>query len=180
MSLPVLLVLIAEPAYSQALLAGHRRGWKAQNSGSLSSFFGPRGFLPRPRLFLRDGLFGFGAGFSGFRAPRFGRGFSRGAFGGFLNPSGAFTGYTWPLPSATQLPDDTQRFVEQWSRPDPSVSAASVPFESSGFLKLDMRPEEVMPLLGSPLFRTQLEGREIWKYSAYSLYFEQAKLRGFR
>lgn len=73
----------------------------------------------------------------------------------------------------------SQKFVDEWRHQD-VASGNTVSLEDSILLDEGMTQEEVMGVLGSPLQRIRMGGREVWKYSAYSLFFEEGLLREIR
>ena len=86
---------------------------------------------------------------------------------------------TWPW-NYTDQPTDTDRFVESWKDQDPFENRASSGFSQSALLQEGMSAEEVVQAVGSPAERFRLGQRETWKYSSYSLVFEQGELKQIR
>jgi hypothetical protein len=171
-----LLVMLAEPAFSQILFPASRTGpgglW---NSPSGSRFFAPRQLLPGPPGWVRGNLF--------FRNPAFSR---PGFFfhnRGFRRPGSFLVGSPW-LSFQTKEDwgqfDGASPFVSQWEHQDPISRAAHDSLSQSMLLKPGMAPDEVIQVLGSPLSRDRFEQREIWRYSGYSLIFEAQRLKGLR
>lgn len=70
-------------------------------------------------------------------------------------------------------------FVEAWKDVDPPVRKAA-DLENSPLLSRGMTAEEVVAKIGSPLQRIRMEGREIWKYSSFSLVFDDGLLTELR
>ncbi len=101
-------------------------------------------------------------------------GFGRGGYG-FHGSSFL----TWPW-NYTDQPTDTDRFVESWKDHDPFENRATSGFSNSGLLQEGMSEEEVVQAVGSPAERFRLGPRETWKYSGYSLVFEQGALKQIR
>lgn len=73
----------------------------------------------------------------------------------------------------------SQNFVDEWKQMD-VVPEKAMSLDDSILLATGMTQEEVMSVLGSPLQRIRLGGREVWKYSAYSLFFEEGLLKEIR
>ncbi|HSR51520.1 MAG TPA: hypothetical protein VLV83_11875 [Acidobacteriota bacterium] len=97
--------------------------------------------------------------------------------GGFYDPY--YGGYAWPY----SVPSSTQSFVEEWKDRDPRPQEPddrNFSFSESLLLEEGMSKEQVMGLLGSPLRRIRLGSREVWRYSGYSLVFEQGSLKEMR
>ena len=86
---------------------------------------------------------------------------------------------TWPW-NYTDQPTDTDRFVESWIDQDPFENRASSGFSQSALLQEGMSEEEVVQAVGSPAERFRLGHRETWKYTSYSLVFEQGALKQIR
>lgn len=74
----------------------------------------------------------------------------------------------------------SKKFVEAWADRAPSVVQTASRIEQSLILDRGMSEEEVVRALGSPLQKIQLEEREVWKYSSYSLLFESGALMEIR
>jgi hypothetical protein len=169
-----LLVMLAEPAFSQILFSASRTGpgglW---NSPSGSRFFAPRQLLPGPPGWVRGNLF--------FRNPAFSR---PGPFfhnRGFRRPGSFLVGPSWFKTTENWWQfDGASPFVNQWEQQDPINRAAHDSLSQSMLLKPGMPPDDVMQVLGSPLSRYRSETREIWRYSGYSLIFEAQRLKGLR
>lgn len=75
-----------------------------------------------------------------------------------------------------QLQYSSARFIEKWADREPEKIASESRIEQSLILAPGMSEEEVVKILGTPLQRRRLEGREVWKYSSYSLWFESGVL----
>ena len=163
---------------------GKRGGHFGGNTGG-SAFFGH---------FLRNqiGIFPVSSGFSGLGL--FQRHRSRSLFhhgrrslfsqqrGGLGRGGYGFDGssfFTWPW-NYTDQPTDTNRFVESWKDQDPFENRVNSGFAQSALLREGMNEEEVIQAVGSPAERVRLGSRETWKYSSYSLVFEQGALKQIR
>lgn len=73
----------------------------------------------------------------------------------------------------------SKNFVEEWKdRPPETIPASSL--DNSPLLARDMTQEEVVGVLGSPIRKVRFEGREIWKYSSFSLVFDNGLLTELR
>jgi hypothetical protein len=171
----VLLVMLAEPAFSQILFPAGRTGRGGlSNRPTGFSFFAPR-HLPGLPGWVRGNLF--------FGSPAFSR---PGPFfhnRGFHRPGSFLAGPPWLYFQTTEnwgQFDGASTFVNQWEHQDPISRAAHDSLSQSMLLKPGMAPDEVMQLLGSPLSRDRFEQREIWRYSGYSLIFEAQRLKGLR
>ena len=86
---------------------------------------------------------------------------------------------TWPW-NYTDQPTDTDLFVESWKDQDPFENRASSGFSQSALLQEGMNEEEVVRAVGSPAEKFRLGPSETWKYSSYSLVFEQGALKQIR
>lgn len=70
----------------------------------------------------------------------------------------------------------SEYFVKEWLNKDPLESNGAGGFSKSGLLSAGMSDEEVAKVLGVPLQRYRVGARDVWKYSAYTLYFEEGVL----
>ena len=73
----------------------------------------------------------------------------------------------------------SDNFVQEWKNKDPAEKGGS-DLEDSPLLSRGMTEEEVVFALGTPLRRIRFEGREIWKYSSFSLVFDNGVLTELR
>ena len=73
----------------------------------------------------------------------------------------------------------SDNFVQKWKDAAPAESIKS-DLEDSPLLSRGMSEEEVVLALGTPLRRISFEGREIWKYSSFSLVFDNGVLTELR
>jgi hypothetical protein len=73
----------------------------------------------------------------------------------------------------------SDKFVQEWKDRAP-VKSASSGLEDSPILSQGMTEDEVVFVLGTPLQKIRFEGREIWKYSSFSLVFDNGKLKELR
>ncbi len=73
----------------------------------------------------------------------------------------------------------SDKFVQEWKDRDPVKNEASG-LEDSPILSPGMTEDEVVLKLGTPLRKVRFEGREIWKYSSFSLVFDNGKLTELR
>ena len=78
----------------------------------------------------------------------------------------------------------SENFVEEWKNRPPQTSIVngedSLDLEDSPILSAGMSEEEVVLLLGAPLKKITFEGREVWKYSSFSLIFDDGLLTELR
>lgn len=73
----------------------------------------------------------------------------------------------------------SRSFVEAWKDRNPGLQLHGS-LSDSVVLEPGMSEAEVVRRLGAPLQRVQLAGREVWKYSGYSLLFESGSLLEIR
>jgi hypothetical protein len=73
----------------------------------------------------------------------------------------------------------SDKFVQEWKDRAPVKKEASG-LEDSPILSPGMNEDEVVFVLGTPLQRIRFEGKEIWKYSSFSLVFDNGKLTELR
>lgn len=73
----------------------------------------------------------------------------------------------------------SENFVEEWKDQDP-VRETGSGLENSPLLSPGMSREAVLSVLGSPLQKVRFEAKEIWKYSSFSLIFEDGALTELR
>jgi len=73
----------------------------------------------------------------------------------------------------------SRSFVEAWKDAEPAGGTTSS-LDNSPLLARGMTAEEVVARIGSPLQQIRLEGREIWKYSSFSLVFDDGMLTELR
>ncbi len=73
----------------------------------------------------------------------------------------------------------SDNFVQKWKDAAPAESIKS-DLDDSPLLSRGMSEEEVVLALGTPLRRIRFEGREIWKYSSFSLVFDNGVLTELR
>ena len=162
------------------------RGSRSSGNAGGSAFFGhflsnQIGIFPRSR-----GSGGLGLGFSRHRPRSMFHHGRRSLFTHQLGDLGR-DGYgvhgssflIWPW-NYTDQPTDTDHFVESWKDQDPFENRASSGFSQSALLQEGMSEEEVVQAVGSPAERFRLGNRETWKYSSYSLVFEQGALKQIR
>ena len=186
-------------AQSAGPSAGVRPGAFRQNSHPGSGqgrhgFFGPnrRGFdlsfFAHPFLFLPN-QFAFHQPF--FFPGHLGRGSNRqladpDAFHFHAGPDSApfFFGPSYGYNSFAAGPTGSgwHSFVDEWKDRSPGQKepGTSTGLSQSLLLKEGMSEEEVAQALGSPIQRIRLGGKEIWKYSGYSLLFEGGTLKEMR
>lgn len=74
----------------------------------------------------------------------------------------------------------SEYFVKQWLNKDPFDLNVGSGFSTSGLLSAGMSEEEVVKVLGVPLQRYRVGARDVWKYSAYTLYFQSGVLSEIR
>ncbi len=150
------------------------RSWGSKNSFRISGPSWGLPFLPPHQGFARrylTGLSPFGErGFGRRVAPR---------FGGW--------GSKWPIfqscrPDWIPNTNPASRFTEEWSRRAeaelPSIGSGIL--KNSPLLKEDMTMENVILLIGSPSSSIQSGSQETWRYSAYSVVFDQGLLKDLR
>ena len=73
----------------------------------------------------------------------------------------------------------SDNFVQEW-KDRPPVKSSESGLEDSPLLSRGMAEEEVVLVLGTPLQRIRFEDREIWKYSSFSLVFDNGVLTELR
>ncbi len=73
----------------------------------------------------------------------------------------------------------SENFVQEWKDRSP-VKTGSSGLEESPLLSPGMTEDEVVLKLGAPLQKIRFEGREIWKYSSFSLVFDNGALTELR
>ena len=73
----------------------------------------------------------------------------------------------------------SRNFVEAWKDAERPVKKAPS-LEDSPLLTKGMTAEEVVFKVGSPLQKIRMGGREIWKYSSFSLVFDNGMLSELR
>lgn len=88
--------------------------------------------------------------------------------------------YSWTFPAFGTLCADDGGFVEQWSKQVAGRPLVLETLRESLLLKEGMSPAEVMVRIGSPSSRQVWQSQEIWRYPAYSLVFEDARLKELR
>jgi len=71
-------------------------------------------------------------------------------------------------------------FVQQWKDRDPLAGSGDRVMDRSLLLSRGMSDAAVMGQLGSPIQRSRLGNRELWRYSPYSLLFESGVLTEIR
>lgn len=152
----------------------------------------------------RHGGFGFGFGpffvpqHFGFRTPFVFGGSFRGGRSQLADPDGfrfhagpyadssfffdPFYGYNYSTVVGGTRHGGWDWFVEEWADKDPvpPEEDSSSGLGQSLLLKEGMSQEEVIRALGSPIQRVGLGSKEIWKYSGYSLVFEDGVLKEMR
>ncbi len=171
---------------SVGMAQSREKGGRSGGNGGGAAFFGhflsnQIGIFPRSH-----GSGGLGLGFSRNRSRSL---FHRGRGSMFSHHSGGLgrDGYgvygnsflTWPW-NYTDQPTDTDRFVESWKDQDPFENRTSSGFSQSALLQEGMNEAEVVEAVGSPAERFRLGGLETWKYSSYSLVFEEGALKQIR
>ncbi len=82
-------------------------------------------------------------------------------------------------------PTDSQNngvnsFLEQWRNQNPFTDRKGSGFAGSLLLSEGMQEEEVIKVMGSPIDRTSSGDSQVWKYSGFSLYFQDGKLKELR
>jgi hypothetical protein len=75
----------------------------------------------------------------------------------------------------SQVLYSSRSFVDAWKDRDPGLSSHGR-LSDSILLEPGMSEAQVVKRLGTPLQKVQLAGREVWKYSGYSLLFERGSL----
>lgn len=181
--------LLGAMIVSTVLAAGPQESRK--NAQAHFGFFGPGGH--RPSLF-------FGSRFGLFPPFLFPGSHTRFIVGDpfFWGRSGLttfgndFRGYSsspypfvfggWGYGTTTPAPSNysSARFAQEWSNQQPYRNDGAARITRSILLRDGMTDEQVMEKLGSPIERIQLENREVWKYSGYSLLFVGGKLKEIR
>ncbi|HXK60524.1 MAG TPA: hypothetical protein PLP42_11590 [Acidobacteriota bacterium] len=105
-----------------------------------------------------------------------------GPFGGFGSPYYyGFSGYYGMGPQPALY--NSARFVEEWKDRDPVTAkgeSQGSSLQESILLSEGMDEDQVVQAIGSPLQRVQLGERSVWKYSGYSLLFQNGKLKEIR
>ncbi len=100
-----------------------------------------------------------------------------------LDMYGPWSGYGGWYPYAEYGPTptlyDSQRFVEEWKNRPPERKEEPVSTQSI-LLQEGMGEEEVIRAVGIPLQKVKLGERTVWRYSAYSLLFENGALKEIR
>jgi len=74
---------------------------------------------------------------------------------------------------------DSRQFIEEWKNRPPERKEAPVSTQSI-LLQAGMGEEEVIKAVGIPLQKVILGERVVWRYSAYSLLFENGTLKEIR
>ncbi|HSR69338.1 MAG TPA: hypothetical protein VLU25_15490 [Acidobacteriota bacterium] len=166
---------------------GHRFGPPSFFFGSpffAPGFIGAPHFRVFPRRVIRHSLIGFGLqerpladpdGFYYRAGPR-GSGF-------WSHSLGSPYSYFGPPYYTPYRSSSSSSFVEEWKDRDPRREEPverQFSFSDSLLLEEGMSTERVMGVLGSPLERIRLGGREVWRYSGYSLVFEDDALKELR
>jgi hypothetical protein len=93
--------------------------------------------------------------------------------------------YNFPQPAHAYHMYNSQRFVDEWKDRDPRPDALSYSGGGNGFarstvLAEGMTEEQVLSAVGSPVERVTMGTRSVWKYSGYSLLFEDGGLKEIR
>ncbi|MFB3903066.1 MAG: hypothetical protein ACE15E_06405 [Acidobacteriota bacterium] len=195
----VLFSSLVVPALAQISADKSKSDWNTW--GGTGFFFHPgsfrhRGFFPILPLHKGNAFFLSGFLFFGHRPTVAGPGadflfgpspyyshYSYYPYGGFASPYGMqFFGY--PGFEARPALYNSARFVEEWKDRDPIAGSGSESQDSalqeSILLREGMDEDQVVQAIGSPVQRVQLGERMVWKYSAYSLLFENGKLKEIR
>lgn len=71
-------------------------------------------------------------------------------------------------------------FVQRWKDRDPLAGSGDQVMDRSLLLSRGMTDAAVVGRLGSPIQRSRIGNRELWRYSAYSLLFEAGVLTEIR
>ena len=182
----LVIAMLMGAVVSVGMAQSRERGGRSGSSGGGAAFFGhflsnQIGIFPHSR-----GSGGLGLGFSRNRSRSLFHHGRRSMFGHQLGGLGR-DGYgvygssflTWPW-NYTDQPTDTDLFVERWKDQDPFENRTSSGFSQSALLQEGMNEEEVVKAVGSPAEKFRLGHLETWKYSSYSLVFEQGALKQIR
>jgi hypothetical protein len=92
----------------------------------------------------------------------------------FFAPYGYYGG-----PADSQS-NGVQSFIDQWGNQNPLTSNRGTSLSGSLILSPGMTEEDVTRLLGSPIEKISSGELQIWKYSGFSLQFENDKLKALR
>ncbi len=178
----IFVIVLSSGGMAQSRERSDRSGGHTGGAGFFGHFLGNQVGL----FSLSSGSSGFGLGFPRQRSRSF---FHQGRRSLFTHQLGGLgrddygvhgsSFLTWPW-NYTDQPTDTDRFVESWIDQDPFENRASSGFSQSALLQEGMSEEEVVQAVGTPAERFRLGHRETWKYSSYSLVFEQGALKQIR
>ncbi len=127
-----------------------------------------------------NGGFFFHGGAAGYYGSRLGTPFAFGPSYGVgyeLGYPGYWYGYYGPSPPSTW--DWVDEWRDRQPQQEPETDEGSL-LSRSVLLAVGMSDEEVMGILGTPIERIGLGVTEIWKYSSYSLFFENGELKEMR
>lgn len=174
----VLGVLFSTPSFGQKDERTHRSEFIFGFPGSFGprrGFGGQAGIFPigpvprelRTALFLDQFLFR-GHRATGVGPDRFFSRFPRSPHWFFGRPGFGQRGLSQGLYSS-------RSFVDAWKDRDPGLPLHGR-LSDSILLEPGMSEAQVVKRLGTPLQKVQLAGREVWKYSGYSLLFERGSL----
>ena len=135
--------------------------------GSPFSFFGGDFFRGGGRI----GIFGSSRGhhFAGHRGRSF--------FGSSSWTPWVSALYAW---NAREEVSSSDRFVEEWKDRETFPEEAWLDLSASPLLSEGMTAEEVALAVGTPLQRSQLGAKQVWKYSSFSLLLQNGRLKGVR
>ncbi len=97
------------------------------------------------------------------------------------DPWGGYSGGWYPYSNYGPTPAlyDSRQFVEEWKNRPPERKEEPVSTQSI-LLQAGMGEEEVIKAVGIPLQKVNLGERTVWRYSAYSLLFENGTLKEIR
>jgi hypothetical protein len=95
----------------------------------------------------------------------------------FFSAYGEYGDYGGPTDSQN---NGLRSFIEQWGNQDPFAPKLGSSLSGSPLLSPGMTEEEVTRLVGSPIEKISSGEVQIWKYSSFSLRFENDKLKGLQ